>query len=476
MLLLFSLLGAVIILITTNKYGIGLTNDSLTYIISSQNFSQTFTFLNFEGSNFVEQPPLYPFVLVLLNIIPVNLYYCITIFNALLYGLLIFIAGKLIFRLTNNIKLSIITGILVIFSYTLFSIYIVAWSESIFIFLIALFLYFAVKYGKDQKKSDLIILSLIICLCTLTRYIGISVTIAYLLYLLINQNKFKNPKLVFGAIVLSCIPLIIILMINYTQTQTFFGNRLPSRFTLGDNISLTFLIISNWVIPYSDIAGFVSAATIAVTQRINNFYSKYLNNVFVIFSFVFLSLTIIISSTVAIDTLSYRLLSPVYLPLIIFFVAYVLSKLVNNKTAKVIFYIYLGCFVMFNTVKIFNKIQDSIKNGIGYNSVEIRENKLINYIKENPTDLVTYSNFAELLTLFGEKDVKLTPKEFQYNSDTKTDEYNNGDWFNSEKVILVWFDKKFRDYYMYEKDTLLLNHNPTLIEKNSYGEIYILDK
>lgn len=92
-----AILGAMVIVITTNPYGIGLSPDSVGYTRTARNISEGKGVFIQVGIPLVASPPLYPLSLsvsgLLSGIDPVVL---LPYINALLFGLMVYTGGLLL--------------------------------------------------------------------------------------------------------------------------------------------------------------------------------------------------------------------------------------------------------------------------------------------------------------------------------------------------------------------------------------------
>ena len=153
LLLVLSATGVVLSLLSTSRYGAGLSPDSVYYISAARNIAGGFGVTSFDGSPFVYWPPLYPMLLsipaIVFHLDPLT---TAPIINAILFGLIIYFSGLLLGRhLFSSTALAILGVPLIVFSIILLDIATMAWSETLFIFLTLVFLLYL---GKFLEKKD----------------------------------------------------------------------------------------------------------------------------------------------------------------------------------------------------------------------------------------------------------------------------------------------------------------------------------
>jgi len=101
-LIILGLIGFSIIFLAC-RYGIGLNVDSVAYISAARNLLAGSGITLYDGSALVVQPLLYPVTLALIALLFQEDPLCIALLlNALLFGLIIYIAGHLFFKHLGN--------------------------------------------------------------------------------------------------------------------------------------------------------------------------------------------------------------------------------------------------------------------------------------------------------------------------------------------------------------------------------------
>lgn len=165
---------------------LGQTYDSRDYLAAARGWSQEYHMLDQWGGPYIERPPLFPLVLAALGTESKT---GIRLFNALwaMGSLLIFMF--LAERILQSDILWIIYGGALAFSTPLLMDHSFLWSEPLFIFLLALLLFFLRRYLEQKENGDFILLVLCSILLVLQRTQGVMV-ISAVAVILLNKNAF----------------------------------------------------------------------------------------------------------------------------------------------------------------------------------------------------------------------------------------------------------------------------------------------
>ena len=153
-LLLFGLGGMILVLLSTSLFGAGLSPDSVYYISIARNFADGKGLITYLGDPVVVWPPLYPILLAIPSILfKIDPLISAHVINAILFGLTVYFSGLLLSRhLDSSVVFSLLGTAVLLFSNILQDIFIMVWSETLFIFFVILFLFFLEKY--IQKSND----------------------------------------------------------------------------------------------------------------------------------------------------------------------------------------------------------------------------------------------------------------------------------------------------------------------------------
>ena len=210
---ILSLIGFFVIFLTTKNYGVGVSSDSIQYIIAARSI------LNREPIDITLWPPLYPAILAFFTqLTNIEVLEVARILNATIFSLTIFLSGLLFQRRLNSLLIYKILGtIIVAASIPLLPVYLMAWSEPLFILFTTLYLVFFELYLQKKKTVYLILLAISIAFCCLTRYIGIVFVFAGATSIIIcNRQRIKSKIIdLFFFFSVSLTTLVVWIVRNY---------------------------------------------------------------------------------------------------------------------------------------------------------------------------------------------------------------------------------------------------------------------
>jgi hypothetical protein len=496
---LLGFVGASIILILTSHYGTGLTPDSVAYISAARNLSEGNGFLTYNGTHLVAQPPLYPILLaVIKKIFFIDPVISAGYVNAILFGLIIYFSGLLLFRYLKSFALVLLGTVFVLISYVLVQTSLMALTEPLFIFLVILVIYFFEKYQSKKDFVSFFLFSISVAMACLTRYTGITIVLTGVICICLwgkgsSKEKFLH-SLVF--IIITIIPVGIWILRNYVISGTLIGQRAESSYTLVQNLEYFYLTVFPWFLPLnSNSICFIIIlliVTALVLYRIksckswNNNASKLIGPTLLFV--LFYSATIVVSSTTtAYDKISDRLLSPTYIPIVIilFFITDKglsrLAKSINRKLVTGLFVIIIVMLMRYpakNTKRIIDEYQNL--SGWGYSCNLWKESETIKYLSQNKTlsnNCTLISNEPAAVYILTNLYSKSSPAKTYYNSNQLIDVNLNSknSWPNYGRVCIIWFDNTNRNF-LYSIDELKKKVDMTEVIHLKDGEIYTFSK
>ena len=185
--------GAIMVFLNTRNYGPGITDDSLNYIYSGTHLNLLKGFYNFDGSVFINWPPLYSFIIFLLSCVSSDIFLSLTIFNITLCFLTVLLIGKTAEHVFTLPAVKIMYTATLTFSYQILYIYSRVWSETAFLTLVILITLLIIRNPESSRNKYILILS---SLCLLTRYLGISVLISYFIYQVFWKPRSNNGTII----------------------------------------------------------------------------------------------------------------------------------------------------------------------------------------------------------------------------------------------------------------------------------------
>ena len=472
-LVLFALIGILLILIPTSRYGAGISSDSVGYISAARNVMQGGGVVIYDGSPLVVQPPLYPLLLALFgSLFKLDPVVVADILNAVLFGGIVYLGGLLTFKLMTDIRvLAVIGSLAIMVSPSLFGISVMAWSEPLFIFFVVLSLLFANSYVEKNDNVSLLCLSISVALSALTRYIGVvQIFWGAILILVFNRKSIKNKIVHFLLFILvSFLPIEIWAMRNYSISQTFFGDRSWSAHTFFQNLEYAYYGLVSWYVPDAILEQDLTIIILVVVSALIVLFSpketwlsikgrRHQIGPISLFLIIYLVFLVISSTTTAYESIDDRLLSPVFVPLTLLMLIFIQAllgsyrKLIPNEKiyTSIIILVFLF-FLLFPITKAIIKIITITPNGQGYSGRLWMESSTIQHIKNNPTlilECTIYSNAPDAVYLITRHVTRWIPKKSHYNSNEFTYDLSSlkTTWPPEPNACLIWFDKMDRPY------------------------------
>ena len=447
-----SLLSAYFIWLQTSRYGIGIDPGYPEMAEDFLKFGLTFVFY----SKNVTFAPLYPLTLAAIsNIFNTDIFSIARWFNVVLAFSFTFLSTLLCRKLTKNLAILFAFGLFISFSKPINEVFSWFWSEPLFIFIILLITF---SIEKNNYKN-LILCSFLSTLAILTRYAGVAIVPAVCLYLFIQKNGLpEKVKKCFCYSVIPTSTYIIYLIRNYYFTKTLMGHRISSSTGFLSNIDRAVLTIVSW---FSGSYFFLTLAVFLISgafiwahkKDFLLFYSNISGTIKFSICFIIIYSLFIVSivSTTALDPLTDRFMSPVYLSSLLFsfsFIIFTISKYKEqNKILIFSIFLLLAASSLLSFYKTSKGIILRTKDGAGgANSILLQESPITDYIRKNieKGTLIFTNNSCVKLVL---KDYKFStlPQKFEKETADKPTDVTLDNLLsrypNFENNIIVWWEK-----------------------------------
>lgn len=507
LIIMFSLIGPILLFITTSKFGLGLSPDSIEYIAVSKNLLEGRGFLSFDGIPVVNWPPFYPVLLSFTSFaLGIEAATTALIVNVILFGLIVYSFGNICSKFLNSQLLVVIGLVSILFSIPIFSVSLWGWSELIFILLIIWYINSLISFIENKSKAALIILTLITSLAMLTRYIGVAfyfVTIV-VMFFYYDDKKSRKYKSIGLYSLAAFIPVSIWLMRNYTVSGTFTGVRGASRYSVYSNLTLTVEHLLEWYMPVflANIKIFFILGVIATAFVLWSYYHKKIRfkefnlkidkktfTILIIISATYIVSLILVSTLKAHNPIDSRLLSPVYIPItLILFITIqsVYNRLYLLKYKKLLRNI-LFVSVIFYTIHPISVVTQMIiqhyNSGSGYSGTgwekEIKQ-EWLNFLNERfLKDSPVYSDDPYEVYYLLNIDTKWAPnKKFTDSEEIITHLKDlKGKWPSENEAYLIWFNNlEFHKRELFTPVQLSRISEVVIVDSSAIGELYRVKK
>ena len=450
---LASVVGCIAIYYLTRFGGIGISPDSVGYSVAAMNLKEHGALIDFNGLPLVDFPAGYPIFLAInyffTGVPPVPL---APFINAGLYVGVILMSSLLMQSFSGNSRwYRIVLLIILASSPCLWEVYGMIWSETLFLFLVLLFILAWKNYCDHKTGTSVFLFAMVTAVAFVTRFAGITLiaTGAALLFFdgtVVVWNKIKNLLL----FLLTGVSLVVINVIrNHRSSGTLSGVREKAMRTVADNLLDIGAVLGGWFpfIGEHQLAGaivFCLLVAVAVIQIIYRIIQQqfYLRNETAVYGFflVYSVFIVAVSSISRFEELSSRLLSPMYIPMIWVGTMWI-PKFINQK-AKTMRVVLLLVTSVFFLAFFKNQYQQNAGNwegiayaGIpGYSEKQWKQSPTIQYINTHKDSLngAIYSDaYDGLYYLTGVKSLPLPHKEI---------EKEKAAFLNHPSLIIVWFN------------------------------------
>ncbi|MGE5073103.1 MAG: hypothetical protein ACM3MF_06715 [Anaerolineae bacterium] len=239
------------ILLTTSKYGAGVSSDAARNLSTADNLLAGNGFVDMIGAPFVLWPPLYPLVIAGLSL-PTGLstFQAAWFLNVALYALDLWLGGWLLYRVfADRPAFAVVGALVLLFSRSMLRIYANVASEPLFETFLLLFFLACARYLRDRSRGALWAMFVVAGLATLQRYLGVvlfgvaSVAVLY-------EERWKGVLRAALPAVLSAAPIAAWAVLhNIPSSGAPFGPRDLGEMLPMQNISLSLTKILWWFLP-----------------------------------------------------------------------------------------------------------------------------------------------------------------------------------------------------------------------------------
>ncbi|HEX9090926.1 MAG TPA: glycosyltransferase family 39 protein, partial [Anaerolineales bacterium] len=206
-----ALLGMLALLRST-PYGMGLVNDSATYIEGASNIIKGGGYVRISGGGEIKPithfPPLFSLLLAGLGLVGVDLLQAARWMITILFGIAIYLVGLSVFKISRSPWFALFGAFLLAISDVHLGVYSFALSEPLFIALmLSAFLCLAEAFDRDHWVWPMLA-GILLSLAYLTRYAGVSLFITSLLVLLVIPHREKLKRV--GILLAGALPPVLI--------------------------------------------------------------------------------------------------------------------------------------------------------------------------------------------------------------------------------------------------------------------------
>ncbi|NCI48366.1 hypothetical protein GWC95_00435 [Sediminibacterium roseum] len=450
--LLASIAACTFICLFTRVSGIGISPDSVNYMSAATNIRDHFSFTDFNGKPLVDFPLGYPCFLALASLISGSavlqiapLVNCILISGVIILTSLIIESYKPTAKLYKTAFLSLVAC-----SPCLLEIYAMLWSETFFLFLSLLFIVLLKNYCRSYRTGALFAVAIVAALGFVTRYAGITL-LATGFYILVFNGELPTAKKIKHLLLftLTGVSLVVINLLRNKQAAGHStGVREKALRTVGDNLEQAGNVLSEWL-PFLN--GHASLSTcififlllmgvaFLVYRLLQQQYFAFTENIVACYFVVYAVFIIAIASISRFEDLSGRLLSPLYIPMLLTATGWIIGFMKRSVRTKRILTAGVCLLILYSFHSHHYKTNAAAWEGIkdsgmpGYAEGSWRESPAVAMVRANKANLVQplYANANDAAYFMaGIHAMPLPHKEIQAEIDAL---------FRHPSFTVIWF-------------------------------------
>jgi hypothetical protein len=466
-----SLIGVAIVLLCTSSYGVGTTPDSANYLSAARSLLAGKGYLHSDGTAYTQWTPLFPTLLAALGLLRIEPLLGGRILNALAFGCIILISGRLFARCTTRV-LALMGTLSVLISVPLLYVSVMLWSEPVFVVLTLLFVWTIADFLRSGRRSPLILASLFTALACLERYAGVAVILAGSILILAGMSgssAWRRLKCLVGFGFVSGAPLAVWVIRNRLLAgRTAGGHHLHladiavigQAFLTGTDVIATWLFPPSFSLSGRLIGVGILVALLAVVAGLSHYRLRGRE-----------SMRTAVIRCAAVLVLAYlgflafcaagmswpldgRLMSPLYCICILLVLAGLddACKLLGGSGRRAWIGAAVSAFLCFLWLwgrfpLMCDRVAEYLKVGpIGYTAAVWRDSALMAWLRDRPLQGKIFSNVADAVYILSGEQAEITPL---YNWDVSRFADRLA---ASDQAYIVWCDNRSNAWLFDERE------------------------
>lgn len=410
------------VLMLTAKMGVGIPSDACFYIRMARCMNGldlcTDSYLT-ENLLWQHFPPLFPIVLAFIHLFgrPDFLIEARWV-NALLFGLNIFLVGKLVYKYSGSLWLSAVGALWMIVKIDVIDVHTEAMSEPLFIFLALLWMVFLIDYLETRKAVFLWACAIAAGLSFLTRFFGVSLVLTGFVILWADKKN-EMLKSSIAAVLfffVSIFPMMLLLIKNYVDSGSLVDRRFYfDPFAIADLHSCSWplnpwhgsvivfglnigLVLMGWMIwQKRDPSAIRNISTVKV-----QLFSTGL--IFIVFYFLFWLMDLILADPLAVTQRYYIPVEILGLILLLSFLGTLLNVANISRPIKTLFVVLLSVYLIgMNFVGAMPWAVERHGEGTDFDKKIWVDSEIIRAVKKMPSQMVIYTNIFSALYIHAKR-------------------------------------------------------------------------
>ncbi|HXV28588.1 MAG TPA: hypothetical protein VD913_06455 [bacterium] len=441
--------GMATLYVSMGPWGIGVSEDSISYISGARAFLKGMGFRHdVRNEPITYFPPLYSLALAGVGLFGLKALEAAKVLQTLLFGVNAFLIAYFLRKITGSLRISLAGAWLFMTANAMFVIHTMAWSEPLFFSMIFPGFYFLRVYLTEGKKRYLFLACALMGLSCLVRYAGVSVVASGVLMILLLHKKDFRHRLKLGIcfLAIGLLPLGLCLLRNYLSAEKLINRDLSFHVPTLNYFQKALNTITTWILPVEFPASvrllvFCTALFLLIGVLLfivwKEFKFHVLHALIARPSLGFMAAMIIFLICNAAMQVAHLFLLNVntmandrhYSP---FFVASLFIALIlcaewvkaarGSRVVKGVLILLFAGLTSFNLFALQRNVKDMTQNGRAFTSREWQTSPTISKVKTLPENTLIYSNDPSIIYINTGRPASRLPRKFDKQHSRKQEE------------------------------------------------------
>lgn len=419
------------------RWGIGLSPDSVVYIVAARNLLHGDGLSVFSSSGdfapMIHYPPLLSILLASIGFSGIDPIDSSRVLNVVLFGVNISLLGLLVHASARSFWLSVSASFLMLISFPMVLVHSMAWSEPIFILFALLGLFFLIQYTARPSGPNLAAAALSVGLACIARYAGVSLIATGAIGIFLLATGGRKKRLLDAMFFCSISSLLVVLwgIRNIIVAGSPAGRKIVFHPPGAEQLESALITISGWLLPPTIPSRFMWAGTLGMillavsfllaSQRGGKMEGSSLHGMLrpaglaglLAVNYVLL-LAFSISFLDAQIPLDNRILAPIYVAALIGCLCLVnalFARLGESGGLSIALALLLAGFSTVHLMKSASWMAAHYYGGVGYASREWKQSEVIRYIDGLEPQIAIFSNGPDVIALLTGRFATMIPRK-----------------------------------------------------------------
>lgn len=493
-------LGFLLILLGTSRYGTGLSPDSATMVAAARSLTAGRGYLNYAGNPLVESPPLFPTFLALGMLVTPDALTVARYSNALAFGATAFLSSRWLVTYAGSPRAALAGSLAVLLSLPLIRVSVFAWTEPLFALFTLVFLVQMDRFRRTGQDIAVVLAAVATALAVLTRYMGFTLVLTGLVLLLLERHASpgRRTRHAVTFFVIAALPVLLWLLRNELRFSTLTGPRFSTPQTLGTISYAMEDTVTTWLLPARlpllQRVALILAAIVAVAGRtIVSLRQRGASGVAIctpqiapllLFIAVYVIALCVILANIAADPVDNRFMSPMYVPVILALTVSVAallnawSRSTVGAAVRVMGVTCVSLWLIYLFGQVYRTMETYLEDGAGgYHVTRWMTSEILEDLRRDPLDGIIFNNAPHILYFATGQVARRSPRKYGVASKLPANDLVTLEQSlrGGRPVYLVWFDGGAGGEHSYSVEELSAEFTLSQIVKRSDGAIYLVD-